>query len=87
MSHVVLTTFVAAGFANLGTEPTDTFREFGASTHLLCCECTDLCARAVQLDTADHHLRITFAQAGCRAVLAFLHAIKARLDALLVSSV
>jgi hypothetical protein len=81
---IVLSTFHAAGFADLGTNAANLLHELRATTHEARRRPTDRRAVFVEPNTLGHHGDIAFTQASLGTVLAFLGASNASIDTRLV---
>ena len=83
----VLAALFTTDFADVCAQTADLLHEFRPARHFFCGECTDLCARTVQLNTANHHLDVLLLQAGGGTVLARLHTLQTAFDALTIAFV
>ena len=83
----VLPALFTTDFAHVRAQTADLLHEFRPARHFSSGERTDLGARTVQLNTANHHLNILLVQTGRGAVLARLHTLQTLLDALTIAFV
>lgn len=81
MLFAMLAALDAAGVADLGTEAADLASEVRPAAHKGGGRPADGGAIAIEPDTLDHRGHFLFVQTGIRAVVAFLGAADARLDA------
>jgi hypothetical protein len=69
MVHLMLSTLICAGFANIRTDRANRLGHVTVSRHVACCKSAHLRAIHVECNASGHHLDVVFLQARSRTIV------------------